>query len=392
MQKKSHQENATQESKIHVFDPKNVRILHDGENRTTVQFSADIDKVIEHFDPVKNVRNRENMEVGYLLSDFAREIGNDGEVREPVQVALNPKLSVADIEKMTPEEIVNAIAEPLKGFRRVHALHKAVHDPSINDRGKINKFIPIVAHVGFTMEEILSWRLDHGSQKGLNDYELMLCVRELETSGVNWKSWEIVWKLRHLFAAAASSKVRSDWENRLADVAKKGKEEGRSSEWILRNQQEETFKLFKGRYQKAQRLAITPHEELRDAFKAEVYGLESPIKFTSERLVKSHSMDRAEFEKVLNEWKINDGAIKPEARHWTLKVMQEKANIFKTSTRLDSFFKAILGDTAEQQKLAALRDQMMIEEAARKADPEAYDAFIKQLAEGKKPMKKAANQ
>lgn len=284
------------------------------------------DAAIKVFQREDNVRDQEH---GYedVLDTLQTEIERIGRVTDPVHVHSTGEIG----------EFAEKLGEltGLKGFRRTYNVRKLIVDGS-----NVSPWIPIKIMFGMSPEEIVQYRQDHGTQKGLNQYEAMLCIKERLESGFSNRRKEIVWDLRNLLVSHMPAQKRQDYEALIKKCE------------TQKEMRDSSFDFLKGRFQKLQRIAEAKEDWVRDNFRAEVYGL-THVKITDKNMITLAQLSGEEFTEALDDIKSakaekdSEAASSPTLSPWRAADLLKQIEAWE-GTPVAEILKAVRGEAQAQ--------------------------------------------
>lgn len=275
---------------------------------------------------------------------LADSIIAEGGITEPVRIGTIEVKDLDEFSKKTPAEqakIIQAVA----GYRRANVLDEII-------RGKqdarhegvaasMPEFIPAFLEVYENQDELEKAKLDHGTQKGLNSYELGLCVEKLMGLINSPTEKEAIFELRNDLARNAA-------QTKVDKLQKKIKEEVLDKTWYnpqARLDAEKTIlmKFWRGTFQRLLRIFVPKNGNpfLKENYHAEIIG-DDFVKFTSEELVELSTLEPSAFKvKVEEIIKKNNGSPVKE-RMMTQKVLEEKLDLYKNNICVHTIIGTIL--------------------------------------------------
>lgn len=341
--------------------------------KNTLEGTADISDLFPLFPMEKNVRDAI---YGYKDSEDTLEsdLVEKGHVVVPVMAAAQPTdLTIEKYLKMNPSDQANAL-EAMIGFRRIHLSNGIVQGmsnlPGWND---FSHKIPIKIVFGLTQEGICNYKLDHGTIKTLNEWELVKCLIARDQSGQADSGPDTVYALRALFGSHQSIQQRDKLEQKLKECPeyKDPVQNHNARKTII-------FEHFKGRYQKLIRIARASEEELRENFRSEVYGEPNAIHFTNKEYVLLWDKEGDDFQEakkaIINERTRAAEATK--VNKWSKKDVETKLKVWK-SDWVATILNAAYGDETAQRKVTDIVAKIKAVEDLAAREPEKFAKLLK---------------
>lgn len=335
--------------------------------------TTQVDDLIETFARDKNVRDAE---LGYRDQEdtLVSQLIEIGHVVEPVLVATRPQeLTEAEFKKLDFKDQIKALL-PISGFRRVNLSHQIVHNVGdLNPGyGDFDPIIPVRIEFGLSEKEIMERKMNHGSIKGLNEWELVLCLMERFAKGESESALETIYVLRNLFDSHQAIGKRKElaakikqMDHRIDPVAN------------LNAKKEIIRKHYYGRYQKLERIAKARDQRLRDNFRAEVYDTGEALRITNEQYVKLYKLKGEEYDAMIKE--ITEDRTRQaeitKAKRWSKKDMETKIEIWG-SDWIATILKACYGDEEAQKACGAVAKKIAAVEIFAKLEPEKMKEII----------------
>lgn len=341
--------------------------------KNTLEGTGDINNLFSLFPMDKNVRD-----AVYGYKDVEDHLESDlvekGHVIDAVVMAVRPtELTMEQYLKMNPEK-QSASLEAMKGFRRIHLSNGIVQGmcdlPNWKD---FDPKIPIKIVFGLTEEDICNYKLDHGTIKTLNEWELVKCLIARDKSGQADSGPDTVYALRSLFGSHQSIQQREKLEKKLTECPE-------YKDPIQHHNAHKTiiFEHFKGRYQKLIRIARAAEEELRENFRSEVYGGPDAIHFTNKEYVLLWDKEGDDFQEakkaILNERTRTAEATK--INKWSKKDVETKLKVWK-SDWVATILNAAYGDEIAQRKVTDIVAKIKAVEDLAAREPEKFAKLLK---------------
>lgn len=314
---------------------------------------------------------KHNVREDYDLESLIQDIVKVRRVINPVHIFAKQGVSKEDFE--SSDNPAKLLGDGAQGFRRVNSMVELTKNSQKYLHGnEVDPNIPTIVIFGLEPHEQVQYRLDHGSQKGLNAYELALCIKQMLESGRGHTEQEIIWHLRNLFYQSASLGERNKLDQKLKD-RKKIKDP-------IKNQLAEKKILlthWRGTFQYYKRILLDPTGLLMNNLYKQVYGYDDedpPIQISRAEVAEisklyNNGSSNKEIEEKFNEIKERKETPKDEQpKPWSIKVLKDKREFYKGSRTFDTIFRAILGDEDAQDQLPELRDWLI--EVEKEHDPQ----------------------
>lgn len=341
--------------------------------KNTLEGTGDIKDLFPLFPVEKNVRDAIH---GYKDSEDSLEsdLVEKGHVVVPVIMSVQPAdLTIEKYLKMNPKDQAASL-EAMIGFRRIHHSNGIVQGmcnlPGWKD---FSHKIPIKIVFGLSIEDVCNYKLDHGTIKTLNEWELVNCLIARDKSGQADSGPDTVYALRALFGSHSSIQQRDKLEQKLKECAE-------YKDPIQNHNARKTiiFEHFKGRYQKLIRIARATEQELRDNFRAEVYGEPDAIHFTNKEYVHLWDKEGDEFkeakEAILSERTRTAETTK--LQKWSKKDVETKCKVWK-SEWVSIILNAAYGDEIAQGKVSKIVGKIKAIEDLAAREPDKFAKLLK---------------
>lgn len=333
-----------------------------------------VEDLLTAFSRDKNVRDAE---FGYRGQEdtLVSQLIEIGHVVEPVLIAARPKETTPiQFKKFDFERQIKALIG-IKGFRRVNIAHAIVNNVGqLNPGfGDFSNVIPARIEFGLTEKAIMERKMDHGSIKSLNEWELVLCLIERFAKGESESAADTIYILRNLFDSHQSISQRK----KLADSL--NKMDNRADPVADLNARKEIIrKHHYGRFQKLERIAKARDQRLRDNFRAEVYDTGKALHITNDQYVKLYKLEGAEYDVLIQEIKGERSRIaeQTKVKKWSKKDMETKLSVWN-SEWIATLLKAAYGDEEAQKAASNVAKKIKAVEDFAKTNPTKFKEIIK---------------
>lgn len=341
--------------------------------KNTLEGTGDIKDLFPLFPMEKNVRD-----ANYGYKDVEDHLESDlvekGHVVDAVMVAARPAdLTIEKFLKMNSKDQTSSL-DPMKGFRRIHLSNGIVEGMSnLPDWKEFSPKIPIKIVFGLTEEGICNYKLDHGTIKTLNEWELVKCLIARDQSGQADSGPDTVYALRALFGSHQSIQQRDKLELKLKECPE-------YRDPIQNHNARKTliFEHFKGRYQKLIRIARASENELRENFRSEVYGEPNAVHYTNKEYVHLWDKEGDEFkeakEAILSER--TRAAETTKVNKWSKKDIETKCKVWK-SEWVTTILNAAYGDEMAQRKVTEVVGKIKAIEDLAAREPDKFAKLLK---------------
>ncbi len=332
-----------------------------------------VEDLIVAFPRDKNVRDAE---LGYRGHEdtLVSQLIEIGHVVEPVLIAARPKeMTLTQFKKLNFEQQIKAF-EGIKGFRRVNLAHAIINNVGqLNPGfGDFSSIIPARIEFGLTEKEIMERKMDHGSIKSLNEWELVLCLIERFAKGESESAADTIYVLRNLFDSHQSISQRKKLEDSLSRM------DHRVDPVADLNARKELIrKHHYGRYQKLERIAKAKDQRLRDNFRAEVYDTGEALHITNEQYVQLYKLEGVEYEAAIKKVKEERGRLaeQTKVKKWSKKDMETKIEVWN-SKWIATILKAAFGDEEAQKAAGGIAKKIKAVEDFAEANPKKLKEII----------------
>ncbi len=356
------------------------------QNDSEVHGRIEATDLLQFFPVEQNVRDAE---LGYDRDNFCQMLAEDGQVFEPVHVAVDGTVEEFLKAKDKVEFLRHKACAGLKGFRRTTCMNYLIQKPGkFPSETKLTTMMSVIFKFNMSKVERLKYKLDHSQNKTLTDYELGMCIKQEKDSGSPRTNADLVWTHKALFLASLSNAKRQEYENRM-----KNRPELANPIEDLKNQKDITYDFFKGRFQRLDRTFCGPNwETLSENYRKKVYGLKGKehgltITVTDKDLTRGWNMNQEDFKKFWEDMKVktlkaSEKSVEANLR-WNKKTYDEKSVAYQGSHYFKTILDGVFGDKDCQDKFPEIRDELTIIEAAIRANPEVFWKTMNNMAEVK---------